>query len=237
MESKAPAIAEYLFAHYPCEALPFGALTIVGERLGVSRERVRQVAISHGFTGYRSQPVDERVSQITMKGRSLCPSCGNPSSQRRYREDHVSRTRCKACQYIEIACTNCGKLKRIRASFYLSHTNSNRRLSTPDGGTTAYTGRQFCNRKCFGQWVAHTVGFAAHPENAINDWARRRQKANRERILAGLPGQVEEIAARAGVALQTVRNHLNPLTAEGIVQKTALRQTSHPWYYSLKEQP
>lgn len=233
MESKAPAIADYLLRHYPCEALPHGALTIVSEKFGVTRERVRQVAKGHGFIGFRQQPAEDRVVQRRKNGRALCPSCGNPTSNLYYTENRVSRTLCKACKYIEIACTNCGKMKVVSAATYTRHANSNAPVMNPTGKPAKYTGRVFCNRKCFGQWASRTGGFAAHPENAKKRQAIIRSN-NQSRVREALPGTIHDICGRTWFSHQTVRKHLDALMAEGTVKRAYLHGNAHT--YALKEQ-
>lgn len=165
--NKIAPITDYLRAHYPCEALPLGALTEVGSIFGVTRERVRQIANANGFTGYNAQDPETRVNP-GMMGRALCKSCGKPTNEKRFPENHTSRKLCRDCQWIEIACSQCGKMKRVRTSDYLTRRSEKYSAARVANGKPPYTGTGvFCDRKCLGRWIGLHHGFAAHPENAV----------------------------------------------------------------------
>ncbi len=59
---------------------------------------------------------------------------------------------CRECKWIDIACENCGTLVRRLAS---SHVWRMGRTVTWGDNTATYTGRAFCNRRCYGMWAGH----------------------------------------------------------------------------------
>lgn len=83
-----------------------------------------------------------------------CQQCGKPLSIL------IGKTGlCSACirenAWIEVACSECGTLKKRRASEIISHTSRQ--------GYEHF----FCNRKCRGRWAGKHYGFGAHPENRM----------------------------------------------------------------------
>lgn len=116
----------------------------MGKQFGVSRERVRQIAVEEGITNTRRVPNAAYL-------RRVCVKCGA--------QMHVEGSVCLKCRKIEIPCTNCGKPVTRSAKHQAWLVNSK--------GTNygLYTGRAFCNRVCLGQWTARSFGFSAHPEN------------------------------------------------------------------------
>ena len=215
-QTKGDLVREHLIKHYPCAALPLGALTDIAAQFGVTRERVRQIAVGLGYPGWRSQTPERRVIRGKM-GRNLCPSCGKPWGTARYPEDRIGSTRCEACRWTEVACTECGKPKRVRTAHYLWIIGKTRPVGKTADAT--YTGAQFCNRVCFGRYIARTAGFLAHPENAVHHGqaARLRAARNRAAILEAIrvPRTVAEIVAVVGLKENAVYRHLNALKADG----------------------
>ena len=140
------AILDALRTRYPCEALPFGALTSLGVEFGVTMERVRQVAVAHGFAGpgRGSRHAPHRV----------CASCGMPMWNK------AKSAVCRACGWIDVSCEQCGKPKRVPASRIASNINRAPTL-VPSGTMASYTGRVFCDRHCFGRWLGEHHGWGA----------------------------------------------------------------------------
>lgn len=230
--SKAPAIAGYLAAHYPCEALPLGALSDVGTIFGVTRERVRQIAKAGGFVAWRDQDPAVRVYPKGRTGYILCRDCFKPTGRRVRGADRISRTRCADCRTIAVVCTYCGTPKLISTTTYLAHMREPAK-PTPDGKLAKYTGRTFCNRSCFGRWIAEHHGFQAHPENA-GAVSARTAADNRQHILDALPGTYAEIAHRTGLSYQTVYGHCKALRRARVVNWTLLTTTGTPHLISLR---
>lgn len=214
-QTKGDLVREHLIKHYPCAALPLGALSEIAAQFGVTRERVRQIAVGLGYPGWHSQSPEQRVILGKM-GRKLCISCGKPYGRGRYAEDRIGRIRCEECRWTEVSCTECGKLKRVRTSRYLSSIGRTNKVGS---GAATYTGAQFCNRVCFGRYIARTAGFLAHRENAVHHGhaARLRADRNRAAILEAIrvSRTVAEIVAVVGLEVNAVYRHLNALKAEG----------------------
>ncbi len=102
----------------------------LGREVGVSGERVRQLATEAGWSLVPRQPV-----------RYQC-ICG--SVQRSF-------SLCDNCRWVELPCEQCGKLKRVSAA------DLARRVARFPG-PLSYTGRVFCGRPCMGRWVARNRG-------------------------------------------------------------------------------
>lgn len=113
----------------------------IGDKLGVSRERIRQILKRD------SLPTLRYVSKV------YCANCGK-------RLLHGNKTGyCKKClpiiHSVPLVCDNCGKL------FIRSQTEVIR-----DAKDSRYTGRVFCSKQCQGSYAGKRYGFAVHPENA-----------------------------------------------------------------------
>lgn len=135
--SKALAIRAAIEERYgACAVMPYGTCTTLGNEFGVTREYARQIALAMG------KPGPGRIGK--RNPRPACASCGTEMSL--YRKNPL----CADCLYIEIPCAWCEKPKRVLASDYVRRLG--RTLSTPTGPAT-YTGRVFCDRRCFATWV------------------------------------------------------------------------------------
>lgn len=236
-ETRGDRVRAHLLAKYPCAILPFGVVTEIAEQFGVTRERVRQIAVGLGYPGYMSQTKDQRIIRSKM-GRTLCPTCGKPMGRGRYAENRVSRYRCQDCRWIEVACSECGKLKRVHASEYLSKVSRGR---TNYG---KYTGAQFCDRVCFGRYMGERVGFAAHPENTGGNkemaWrsSATRKAATRAKIVSVMtrPMTIAEITDAMGLRKsRALPIHLKEMLKEQVVTCAIGSGTGSPRIWSLVE--
>lgn len=228
--TKGDQVRKYLLSHYPCAVLPLGVLSEVGERFGMTRERVRQIAVAIGYPGYNSLPKDQRIIRGKM-GRKLCPSCGKAFGKAQYAEDRVAGIRCPDCRWTDVACSECGKLKRVRTSEYLWRMNR----STNKG---VYTGAQFCDRACLGIYVAKHYGFIAHPENTGTDSGAPRKARTRDKVIAALthPMTYKEIVAALGLRKSNaVDRVLKELLAEGRATYVIGNGAGSPRIWSLVE--
>jgi len=145
MSKKAEILAE-LARRYPCQAIPYGGLKEVGQKFGVTRERVRQIARQANYG---------RIS----KGGTVCPTCGGT----KMRESQLCQACYFASKYVELPCNYCRAPVRRLATRIVTLINQGP-LTTPTG-PALYTGNVYCNRQCFGHWAAENHGFIAHPEN------------------------------------------------------------------------
>lgn len=139
--SRREQIEAYLLRHYPCQAVPYGALKEVGERFGVTGERVRQIANEMGMGRLY------KTSQV-------CPECGG-------RKSEVSQL-CKGCRCasvrIALPCNNCGAPVMRLASELARRIGKDGPKQTPSG-PASYSGNVYCNKKCFGEWLGHEHGW------------------------------------------------------------------------------
>lgn len=118
-------IAQILSQRYPCKLAPRGTWRAIAEEVGVSGERVRQVATSEGWVLVKATPPMYRCA------------CG--TVQR-------SAALCSDCRYVELPCEECQKPVRTSA------VNLAWRVARHPG-SAKYTGRVFCGRPCFGRWA------------------------------------------------------------------------------------
>lgn len=109
---------------------PTWTLQQIGDVVGVSRERVRQVLKKNS------------IQTIHYIEKPYCKNCGNPAKPRR-------KFCGPKCRYdygqVEIVCIVCGVKKQRSTAWY------NRMLKDP-----SYTGngsRVFCSKKCFGYYA------------------------------------------------------------------------------------
>lgn len=143
--SKSDEIREYLLKHYPCQAIPHGHLTEIGEKFGVSRELVRQVANKNGLSG-----------RFYLEGqRPECIDCG-----RKFTVKNPKFPRCAACRakanMLELTCDECGAI--FQRPLHVQRAAQMHKAST--------NGFIYCSRRCLGLHAARAYGFVAHPENA-----------------------------------------------------------------------
>jgi len=109
-------------------------LQTIGEQLGISRERVRQICIQLGI----ERPQAKRGNKRT-RTETTCKDCGNILPFRK--RQNVSVTRCPTCNplHIKVECNNCGTEFTLIKSIYEA------RLRKEKG----YKGNLYCTRKCF----------------------------------------------------------------------------------------
>ncbi len=148
VSERTAAIVAELQRRYPCQALPYGALAELAQQFGVSAEWIRQVANRYGLTG-----------RISTRKITVCGGCGNEMPK-------GSRGLCFPCRWIELPCNNCGKPKRVRAALIARRIdNAEKRHAA---GQPAYTGKVYCDRKCYGQWLGSNHGIQTRPQDQYN---------------------------------------------------------------------
>lgn len=138
--TKSDLIREVLRRRYPCQEIPQGHLTKIGQEFGVTRELVRQVA--------RKMNIGWQPNRVTK--RRLCKAgCGEvPDKKMLY---------CDGCREIPVSCSVCGTVFRLPRNQFL------KRLA-PNLTNWNSTGRRireewFCSRACSGSFVGKTYGF------------------------------------------------------------------------------
>lgn len=98
--------------------------SIVADMVGVTRERVRQIAQRNGFPS--------RIGKLKPK---ICPVCGATFYLRNIYCSPVCRHRAIR-RRIVVSCNQCGKP-----------------IERTPGKMRSKSGNYFCNRKCFGKWL------------------------------------------------------------------------------------
>ena len=134
-------IRSILSSRYPY-GYPHGGLKEIGKEVGLTHERVRQIAVRMGLSMQLLEywcPLC-RESFSTAAGRIHCPRC---------RPDQM---------YVTLNCDSCGKEFQRSKADYEGH-------NLGGYGNHRYTGKVFCNRKCFGAYMGKTVGWGSpnHP--------------------------------------------------------------------------
>ncbi len=118
-----------------CVVLPFGSQSILAAEFGVSRQLVGQITTRAGKRGTRTAPPPPR---------RFCASCNEELPKR------SQVTLCRECRWINIACENCGTLVRRLASRLVGQIGQTHIIK---GKLATYTGRVFCDRRCYGMWA------------------------------------------------------------------------------------
>ena len=148
VSERTAAIVAELQRRYPCQALPHGAQAELAQQFGVSHEWIRQVANKYGLTG--------RISTRTI---TVCGGCGKEMANK-------VRGICTACRRVELPCANCGKPKSVLASTLAARINASEKRAA--AGQPVYTGRVYCDRKCYGQWFGRNHGIQTRPQDQYN---------------------------------------------------------------------
>ncbi len=120
---------------------PCATLKQIGDKIGVTRERVRQILN------------ENRLPTIHWKQKYLCIVCGSEIKERNRKWKHSAfcSVECgKKYHHPTLICDQCGKAFTRQLSYILRTKN--------DAGT-------FCSRQCYGKWLGRNYGFSVHPEN------------------------------------------------------------------------
>ena len=159
-------VLDYIERVYPCGAIPYGALTDIGEVFGVTRERVRQIVNAAEV---------QRVARASQQPRKCWDCDRQPPKGKRYCEEHAT---------VLLVCPICD------GEFRLARNQIHQRLRQK--GHSRVAPQFFCSRKCWGSWAGKRNGFGVHgkggfaplshcrrgheftPENTY-EWRGRRQ--------------------------------------------------------------
>ncbi len=119
---------------------PVQTLLALGNQLGISRERVRQICKNEGL---------DRQSPYSKRQRPFCTNCAKPLDYRNVYglcSKHHQEKRFVASR-VNFDCENCGKrFQRGKSEAY--------RKTRP-------TAIRWCSKKCQGKWLAQHYGFGA----------------------------------------------------------------------------
>lgn len=139
-DTRAAAIVAELQRRYPCQAIPYGSLSEIGEQFGVSRERVRQLANKHGWSG--------RIPRQGPGPRG-CKVCGQATHrpQSPYCNEHKD---------VALVCEECGCV------FRMGHSRLRARLRSRTVHGRYYETRVapqfYCSKTCFGKAFGRAYG-------------------------------------------------------------------------------
>ena len=104
---------------------PTISYSVVADMVGVTRERVRQIAQRNGYP--------PRKGQLKSK---ICPFCGKTFYTR------------------NIYCSPICKYESSRRRIVVNCHQCRKSLERTPGTMRSKSGRYFCNRVCFGRWVS-----------------------------------------------------------------------------------
>ncbi len=126
-------------------ANPCAVLQKIGDKVGLSRERVRQILKSEGL-----QTIHYKQTYVCLNcQKEFLPACYSASKK------WCSRNCKHEYTHPLVECDNCHELfRRVRGQ-----------LCQPTMKHTHY----FCSKFCHGKYAGTHYGFVAHPENAGRD--------------------------------------------------------------------
>lgn len=118
---------------------PCATLQEIGDRFGVTRERIRQILTENNLP-----------TRHFVQNQYICLNCRQP-----FKRPHKGHLFCSLkCRhdyaYIKIACTWCGKLNEYHAKTMLWKIQNN---------PLARGKASFCDKHCQGKWLAANYGF------------------------------------------------------------------------------
>ncbi len=108
------------------QANPCATLQDIGNKVGITRERVRQILQTAQLDTYHYRPT------------YICNQCGEPISRERATKNklYCSSDCLKQSSRITLPCSYCGTLVTRKVSDFICHKKNH----------------VFCNRHCFGKW-------------------------------------------------------------------------------------
>lgn len=125
---------------------PCATLQEMGDRFGVSKERVRQVL----------NEMDLPTRHFSEKKMVSCLKCGNPIKEGK---EFCDRECQNDYNTILITCSQCGNLMERKACKTLLTENKIR---------LGYKGNFFCSKRCQGFWLAENHGYGVEGEVTMN---------------------------------------------------------------------
>lgn len=121
-----------------------GVASLISVDIGLSRERVRQLANKMGYITYSNKK--------NVFNKFNCLYCGKPTIR-------------KNKQYCSVDCSK-------MASFYRNHVllqcKGCQLYFVTQRSDFENHGRKYCSKICFGKYAGENYGFKKHPENAVN---------------------------------------------------------------------
>ncbi len=130
--------------HNPC-----ATLRTIGQKAGVTQERVRQILKKHSL-----------ATRGFVNHEFICIQCRG-----KFPSKYLVRFCSPKCKhnhfYIPLSCSNCGNIfHRRRSEVIMYPSRVNHPLRHGNGRKFV-----FCNKKCQGEFLGKQFGFVAHPEN------------------------------------------------------------------------
>lgn len=171
---------------------PCATLQTMGDKIGISKERVRQILKEAGLPTQR------------FRQQYLCCVCGGAILDRNRRTNHspfCSHKCFHEYHNVVMVCDYCDKTFERRLSSVLAYpcrlNKRNPKLNSKGAGT-------FCSKKCHGQWFSKHYGFTVHPENSLNPLKYNYSEIDQLHI-EGL--SYAEISRRLNIPLNSIYGH------------------------------
>lgn len=181
--------------------VPYGSLTLLAEKHGVTRERIRQLTEQMGFTSARKTAKKLRMKNCEWCGeefeaRNRNKKCCSRECYKRYSKDKYWTTK---------PCKNCGKDIEFRKQLI-------------------ELGREptYCSKRCQGKWIAKHYGFGARRENInTGNGGKVYAPSTREELKSILPKRFtgKDFKKAFGYSGTGGQSRINSLIEEGIIKK------------------
>ena len=138
----------------------------IARKIGISRERVRQLTIKHNIT---LSPKPHLYTTCTCCGTQCWESNRKPGF---LSEQSKKTSLCVSCYrktlLISTICFICGKVTWFTGSRYLIQTQTRRVIKGKV--YERRTAPWFCSKRCQGKYTGIYYGFVSHPENTRKKW-------------------------------------------------------------------
>ncbi len=132
---------------------PYATLQIIGDAIGLTRERVRQI-----IAEANRNPYIEPIERIQRGGRfqAYCIKCGKrlTTSKQVFKEGRNVCRECKKAKPIVFFCSGCGK-ETVKSTPEEIATWKQNKKHVKDPSLN------FCSRQCSGYWLGMNKGFGA----------------------------------------------------------------------------
>jgi transposase-like protein len=191
-------LRQTLEERWPSRVLPRGAVRQLAREFGVSHQGILPRVRALGWQPSRTGPLPTRYACV----------CGAARK---------SPTLCPECRLIRLECSGCGTEFQRRASEIRWRVGYNDTRAAK--GLPLYSGRVFCSRRCFHDWLGpNLVNLRRQPRRPPDEALARRQAMRtllEERYPSGaLPyGAVSELARELGISPRHARRLARELGA------------------------
>ena len=147
----------YLIIKQIVDKNPSATLQIIGDAIGLTRERARQIIVRVNKEA-KLHGIIEPIERISNGGRfqAYCIECGKDKYQgkKAYERGSGMCRECKKAKPIVFFCSGCGKETIKSTPEEISSYKQNKKHSKNPS-------LNFCSKQCSGRWVGANKGFGA----------------------------------------------------------------------------